>query len=228
MSSADNYDYCQIFHKIAGVGDSLMSGELAYRDEATQQNKYIDCYKYSWLSNLCKNIGAEAVHYSCGGRTTKTWLEDYLNKLKAEKVKPSAYFVALGTNDTSHVELGTVEDCGTDNETFYGMYSKILNEIKQFNPNAKIFCFSLYFYSTSTIVQNYCKAIKTMSDKYGCYYVDFLNAYKYNDSSIYVNLGHFTAPGYVQVGKQIQILINDIITKYPDDFKFIGINYKDI
>ena len=228
MSSADNCDYCQIFHKIAGVGDSLMSGELAYYNESQQQNKYIDCYKYSWLSNLCKNIGAEAVHYSCGGRTTKTWLADYLDKLKAETVKPSAYFVALGTNDTSHVELGTVEDCGTTNETFYGMYSKILNEIKQFNPNAKIFCFSLYFDPTSNTVQNYCKAIKTMSDKYGCYYVDFINTYQYFTSSSYVSVGHFTAPGYVRVGKQMQILINDIIRKNLNDFNFIGINYRDI
>ena len=228
MSSAGDYDYCQIFHKIAGIGDSLMSGELVYYDEAQQKNQYIDCYKYSWLSNLCKNIGAEAVHYSSGGRTTKTWLERYLTDLKAETVKPSAYFVALGTNDNGKVELGTADDCGTNNETFYGMYSRILNEIKQFNPNAKIFCFSLYFNPTSDTVQNYCKAIKTMSDKYGCYYVDFLNAYKYDYSSIYVSGGHFTAPGYVRVGKQIQMLINNIINKYQNSFKFIGIDYKNI
>ena len=56
----DTFDYCKIFHKISGIGDSLMSGELAYYDEEQGRNVYIDCYNYSWLSNLCKDIGATA------------------------------------------------------------------------------------------------------------------------------------------------------------------------
>ena len=224
----DEFDYCQIFHKIVGIGDSLMSGELAFWSEEEQKNKFVDLHKYSWLSNLCKNIGATPVHYSSGGRTTKSWLDGYLNAMKSETVLPSAYYVALGTNDMSYISLGTNEDIGTEAETFYGMYSKIIREIQGFNPNAKIFCCSLYFSKTSQTVINYCQAIKEISDTYGCYYIDFLNncSHKYNSSLI--SVGHFTSPGYARVGKDIQLLTNDIIKNNLSDFAFIGLNHKDI
>lgn len=225
-----NYDYCQIFHKIAGIGDSLMSGELAYYDSEAGSNKYIDCYNYSWLSNLCKNIGATPVHYSSGGRTVKSWLNDYLTKMKSESPKPSAYYIALGTNDLTYTELGNETDCNTDNETFYGLYSKIINEVKTFNPNAIIFCCSLYYNPTSEKVKKYCNAIKYMAERYNCYYIDFINNYGsfYAGNSNFVSVGHFTAPGYIRVGKEIQQLTNEIIKNNPDPFKFIGLNHKDI
>lgn len=225
-----NYDYCQIFHKIAGIGDSLMSGELAYYDSEAGSNKYIDCYNYSWLSNLCKNIGATPVHYSSGGRTVKSWLNDYLTKMKSESPKPSAYYIALGTNDLTYTELGNETDCNTDNETFYGLYSKIINEVKTFNPNAIIFCCSLYYSPTNENVKKYCNAIKYMTERYNCYYIDFINNYGsfYTGNSNFVSVGHFTAPGYIRVGKEIQQLTNEIIKNNPDTFKFIGLNHKDI
>ncbi|MBI6052359.1 SGNH/GDSL hydrolase family protein [Clostridium perfringens] len=230
LTFEDNtFDYCQIFHRISGIGDSLMSGEVAYYDEELGKNVYTDCYNYSWLSNLCKNIGATATHYSNGGRTTKTWLQDCLATLKNENPKSSAYYIGLGTNDIRYVTLGTIEDCGTDNETFYGMYSKIIREVQAFNPNAKIFCCSLYFNPRGDSVKAYCKAIKEMSEKYKCYYIDFVNRFgnEYSNSNL-VSVGHFTNPGYVRVAKQMQQLTNEIIRDNIKDFNFLGIKYKDI
>ena len=229
----DTFNYCQIFHKIAGIGDSLMSGEIGIYNTETQSTTWIDCYNYSWLSNLCKNIGAQAVHYSSGGRTTKTWLKDYLDIMKAETEKPSAYFIALGTNDTNYVELGTEEDCDTDAETFYGMYSKIINEVKNFNPNASIFCFSLYYNPNYEEVINYCSAIRYMADKYGCYYIDFINAHpEYSVSgeirNKFVASGHFTTHGYVRLGQEMLKLVNEAIYNDSEDFKFMSRHYKDL
>lgn len=226
-----NFDYCQIFHKIAGIGDSLMSGELAYYDSATGSNKYVDCYNYSWLSNLCKNIGATPVHYSSGGRTVSSWLSGFLDRMKSESPKPSAYYIALGTNDRTYTELGVESDCGTDNTTFYGLYSKIINEVKTFNPNAIIFCCSLYYRPNDAKVKEYCNAIKYMAEKYGCYYIDFINRFGdfYSSSNNpFMSVGHFTAPGYVRVGKEMQILTNEVISNNQTPFKFIGLNHKDI
>ena len=225
----NNYDYCQIFHKIAGIGDSLMSGELAFWDEETSTTKYVDCYKYSWLSNLCKTIGAEPVHYSRGGHTTKSWLAESLASMKNETVKPSAYFIALGTNDAPNVTLGTISDCGTDNETFYGMYSKIITEIKTFNPKAKIFCCSLYYnYPANT--EAFCTAIREMAEKYGCYHIDFLNRYGlyYSQNNSFISAGHFTCQGYVRVADEMKNLINEIIESNLSDFNFLGNDYKEI
>ena len=224
-----NFDYCQIFHKIAGIGDSLMSGELAFWDEETSTTKYVDCYKYSWLSNLCKTIGAESVHYSRGGHTVKSWLSEHLATMKNESIKPSVYFIALGTNDAVSVELGTISDCGTDNETFYGMYSKIITEIKTFNPKAKIFCCSLYYnYPANT--EAFCTAIREMAEKYGCYHIDFLNRYGlyYSQNNPFLSAGHFTCQGYVRVAIEMKNLINEIIESNLSDFNFLGNDYKEI
>ena len=228
-----SYNYCQIFHKIAGIGDSLMSGEIGTHRPG-EPTRWLDCYNYSWLSNLCRITGAEAVHYSSGGRTVKSWLSGFLDKMKAETVKPSAYFIALGTNDRSYVTLGTEADCDTDAETFYGMYSKIIKEVKTFNPNATIFCCSLYFSPSDSGTIQYCDAIKYMANKYGCYYIDFLNAHpEYSqDGNVirekFVANGHFTTHGYVRVGHEMLQLVNEVIYNNSEDFKFMSQHYMDL
>ena len=226
----DSTNYMQIFHKIAGIGDSLMSGELGYWDSEQNKSVYVDCYKYSWLSNICKNIGAEAVHYSCGGRTAKKWLAWDLNTMKAETVKPSAYFIALGTNDIVSGTLGTISDCGSDTaDTFYSNYAKIITEVKSFNPKAKIFCFSLYFKINNDNFESYNNAIKAIANKYNVYYVDFYNEYKHDQyNSTLIQFGHFTADGYVKIAEQIQKMINKIIKNNHDDFKLLPIDFLDL
>ena len=227
------YNYCQIFHKIAGIGDSLMSGEIGTHGPG-EEKKWYDRWNYSWLSNLCKNIGAEAVHYSKGGETTKSWLSNFLTDMKNESIKPSAYFIALGTNDKTYVTLGSEADCDTDAETFYGMYSKIIKEVQTFNPNAAIFCVSLYFSPNDAGTINFSNAVKYMADKYGCYYIDFISNHpEYSSGNIknlFVSNGHFTTPGYVRVGQDMLDLANQVIYNNPNEFKFrfIARDYGDL
>ena len=227
------YNYCKMFHKIAGIGDSLMSGEIVVWNEEKQARDYIDCYNYSWLSNLCKTIGAEAVHYSRGGRTTKTWLNEYLDVMKSETEKPSAYFIGLGTNDSNRdVVLGDESDCGTLNDTFYGNYSRIIDEIKTFNPDAVIFCLSLYFVNNDRSVQ-FSDAIKRIAELKNCYFIDFLNShleYSYVDKiqSKYVYWGHFTTLGYIRVGDEILELVNSVIDENAVDLRFFSKYFMDL
>ena len=227
------FNYCQMFHKIAGIGDSLMSGEIVVWNDSTQSKEYIDCYNYSWLSNLCKNTGSKAVHYSKGGRTAETWLSEFLVDMKSEVEKPSAYFIALGTNDSNRgVTLGDEDDCGTNNNTFYGLYSRIIEEVMAFNPNATIFCMSLYFNEGDRSV-SFSDAIKKIAKRYGCYYVDFLNAHpEYsNDPSVkndYVAVGHFTTLGYIRVADNILELVNDILRENARDFRFFSKNFMEL
>lgn len=227
------YNYCKMFHKIAGIGDSLMSGEIVIWNDENQAYDYIDCYNYSWLSNLCRDIGSEAIHYSRGGRTTKTWLDEYLDVMKSETEKPSAYFIALGTNDSNRdVVLGEESDCGTLNDTFYGNYSRIIDEIKGFNPDAVIFCLSLYFVASDRSVL-FSDAIKRIAELRDCYYVDFLNShleYSSNDEIIskYVYRGHFTTLGYIRVGEEILELVNSVIDENAVDLRFFSKYFMDL
>lgn len=227
------YNYCKMFHKIAGIGDSLMSGEIVIWNDENQAYDYIDCYNYSWLSNLCRDIGSEAIHYSRGGRTTKTWLNEYLDVMKSETEKPSAYFIALGTNDSNRdVVLGEESDCGTLNDTFYGNYSRIIDEIKGFNPDAVIFCLSLYFVRSDRSVL-FSDAIRRIAELRNCYYVDFLNShleYSSNDEIIskYVSGGHFTTLGYIRVGEEILELVNSVIEENAVDLRFFSRYFMDL
>lgn len=224
-------NFMQMFHKIAIVGDSLASGEIGYYDESTATNKYVDCYKYSWLSNICKNIGATAVHYSAGGRTTKSFITSSdFSKISTESPLPSAYYIALGTNDVVKVPLGTIDDCDTENETFYGMYSKIINALKTANPNAAIFCVSAYLPSTKENVPLFNNAISEMCTRYNCYFIDFYNNYShlYSHNPLYVNLAHFTTYGYIRVADQIMALTNEVIKANLSNFKFLALDYKNI
>lgn len=227
------YNYCKMFHKIAGIGDSLMSGEIVMWNDEKQAYDYIDCYNYSWLSNLCRDIGAEAVHYSRGGRTTKTWLNEYLDVMKSETEKPSAYFIGLGTNDSNrNVVLGEESDCGTLNDTFYGNYSRIIDEIKGFNPDAVIFCLSLYFVESDRSVL-FSDAIRRIAELKNCYYVDFLNSHSEYSSddkvrSKYVYRGHFTTLGYIRVGEEILELTNSMIDENAADLRFFSKYFIDL
>lgn len=224
----NDYEYFQVFHKIGGVGDSLMSGEHAYNDGTNSH--YVDLYSYSWLSNIARRNGVECVHYSKGGLTSKAWLEsNYKSALENEELKPSVYFISLGTNEVNTgVTLGSIEDCGTDNDTFYANYYKVIQTIKTANSTAKIFCLSLYWGKSETIL-SFANAIKEMAETYDCYYVDLLNlATDYSVENQYINWGHFTTLGYSRVSKEIENIVNDIIRNNISDFSMLGLDNRSI
>ena len=153
--------------------------------------------------------------------------------MKSETEKPSAYFIGLGTNDSNRdVVLGNESDCGTLNDTFYGNYSRIIDEIKTFNPDAVIFCLSLYFVNNDRSVQ-FSDAIKRIAELKNCYFIDFLNSHlEYSDDdkikSKYVYWGHFTTLGYIRVGDEILELVNSVIDENAVDLRFFSKYFMDL
>ena len=213
--------YLYMFHKMAGIGDSLMSGEHVY--SVTK-----DCYGYSWLSNLAKYANAECVHYSKGGLTAKSWVNNsggYRTKLEAETEKASVYFLALGTNDKNQTAypLGDVsDDIGTD--SFTGYYKQIIDIIHKHNGNAIIFCVSLYSDTETSIPYN--TAISNIADLYDyCFFVDFVNNTEHmpKDNDMYASSSHFTTLGYLYAAKLIKTLVEDIVEKNLASFKWFGL-----
>ena len=203
-------NYSMMFESMCGIGDSLMSGALSYRDsQGKLQGK--DIYGNSWLSTIARENGATRKHLSSGGKTTKAWITSYADELMSDPVY-SAYFIGLGTNDAyfKEYELGTInDDKGTD--TFVGYYKDVIERVRAKAPNSAIFCLSLY--SNATGYDAYSNMIEQITKLYsGVFFVDFINK---SDVIIetdgYSSAGHFTTLGYVRVAKNIKKIVNDVI-----------------
>lgn len=214
-------DYMLMFHRLCGIGDSLMSG--AIEDGAGTG----ESYAYSWLSNIGRTTGAEVSHYSKSGYTTKTCIQQYQTQIESS-VPCNAYFIATGTNDYSKNPyadgLGVYTDT-TDTDSFCGTYKKLIEIIRNHAPNAKIFCMSLY--SDISIYLPYSSAIEQICETYdGVYFIDFANNGEYllKMGNPYVSGGHYNAFGYVQVANVIKDLANKVIKENLDDFKFIELS----
>lgn len=212
-------DYISMFHKIAGIGDSLMSGCLCSDDETRVE----DCYEYSWLSSIARNHGLEKVHYSHGGYTAKDWSEGgYVSQMQEDSF--DAIFIGLGTNDKNQsYPLGTLTDT-SDTNSFVGYYTKILEQIRAYHLNTPIFCLSLYDKSTQTAIEysDMIRRIACIHDN--CYFVDVANL---SDvlvyDTTYTSGYHFTTVGYIRLAKNIERIVNQIVDEHRNDFKLFGL-----
>lgn len=217
-------EYLYLFHKVAGIGDSLMSGELYYSDE-----NHRDAYAYSWLSNLARYGNAKCVHYSVGGMTTKAWLDDVggcRTALENETEMSNVYFIGLGTNDKNQevYPIGNASDtAGT--ASFAGYYKQIIEIIHTHNPNAYVFCLSMYDRLSASLP--YSQIVSDIAGQYSyCYFVDFANntAHTPKTSGTYAENSHFTSLGYLYAAQLIKRLVEAIVSNNKDSFKWIGLN----
>ena len=140
VTDKNDYGSVSLFESIGVIGDSFASGSI-YNSSGTsiKQN-----YAVSWPQIMGRRYGIEAINYSVGGLTTETWLTNPtvgLPKLLSDPAR-NMYIIALGINDTAHVTLGTQADCTSSPDsnpnTFYGNLDRIVYNVKQHAPNAKI------------------------------------------------------------------------------------------
>lgn len=206
-----------LFRSIGIIGDSYASGELAI-------DKYTDHYNISWGQIMARRNGATAINFSRGGQTTRGWLTDQERGLGLLKSAPSLdlYILALGINDygklgTSYI--GTTEDMGTDADTFYGNYGKIIQAIKDKSPNAKIVISTLS--QTGTVPDLFSSAIRTIAQHYGIPCLE-LNSDPFFTSSYYLSHlhgGHPTGPVYSGMAKAYERLIENSMIMHLDYFE---------
>ena len=217
--------YLYLFHKMAGVGDSLMSGEHVPDSEMGNAK---DVYTFSWLSNLARDARATCVHYSRGGMTAKGWISDsngYRTELESENEKSSVYFIALGTNDKNQsYPIGNIEDTD-DNDTFAGYYKKIIEIIHNHNEHAIIFCVSMY--DNNPISQPYSKMVNDISNLYDyCFFVDLIanGAKSTKETGLYTHNSHYTSLGYLEVSQTIKKIVEKTVSDNLESFKWFGLN----
>ena len=192
-----------MFDTVAVIGDSLSVGY--------NQNKsgtvIHPVFKQSWPQYLVKLYGTAV--YWCGfsGATTKSFLDDNDTTASGSGLTPrgmtytknigpkALYIIQLGVNDNQKVELGTPSDVGTNKETFYGMLSKIVENVHSLAPNA----FVLVASPILNISDGFEDAIKYVGEHYE--YSAFVDFRPYVSRLANLTLaGHYTELGYYKAG----------------------------
>ena len=133
-----------MFEKWGVIGDSFASG-VFYDNEMQALDNHL---QKSWAQILARKCGNNCVNFSMGGLYCATWLSNNDRGLPflLRETPKELYIIALGINDTGRIggvqPVGTVSDIKDNFEdnpnTFYGNYGKIIGNIKDHAPNAKI------------------------------------------------------------------------------------------
>jgi lysophospholipase L1-like esterase len=191
----------------------------------------------SWPQILARQTGSQAVNFTKGGLSTKTWLENTtwgLAKLLATEAQ-QLYIIALGINDSTQIgagtlSLGTIADVDTEDytqnpNTFYGNYGRIIGNILAHAPYAKIACLSVARLNERGMDTH----IKAIADKYGLPFID-LTSDPYFTSTVYygsIISNHPLTYGYAGMAKAIERLICLDVIENPYWDTYYGLTAED-
>ena len=224
------------FDTVGCIGDSLSSGECAYKDSSGSH--YIDMYNISWGQCLARMTGNTYYNFSTGGLSTRSFWTT--NNAKVREFDDGnhvckMYFIGLGQNDNNlSIPIGTNADVSDDSaDTYYGNYGKIIRRIKQMQPKAKVFVFTDPLEAVET--SGYNAAVRDIATLFSNVYLIDLYTYgrsiiKGANSFINKNLrsAHFNAVGYQTIAYIIATYVNWIMRNNPNEFReieFIGTDY---
>lgn len=215
-----SYTYADIsvFGKVGVIGDSFASGVIYPSDYVSGGDANYTHYEKSWIQVLGRKYGFEAVNYSVGGCTTRSWLTNQIyGKNKMESDTPcDLYFMCLGINDSNISMgdyLGTESDIETGADTFYGNYGKIVSAVKEHAPDA-IIVFTTYCRKpTENTIENYDafnQAIINIAEHYGVPCLVLTNDAFFNSDFYmnHMNNNHPTAVQYVGYANAIGRLLS--------------------
>jgi lysophospholipase L1-like esterase len=145
-----------------------------------------------------------------------------LSKLKTTE-KCNCYIIALGINDMSEVTLGTIDDIGTENNTFYRNLAKIVTEILDYNEHAKIIFSTMA--SNSVSASPYNQAIIAIAEHYNLPYIaqyndDFFKSAYYTGSMVD---SHPTTATYGAMANALRRMIENCIAANQAYFNDINV-----
>ena len=219
MGYESAYSSLSLFERIGVIGDSYASGEIF------TGGHYVDHYPLSWGQNLARMCGVDVVNLSSGGLTTRSWLTAArgLPMLKSTEAQ-NLYMIALGINDVTNLGagyLGSVDDLldeWTGNpDTFHGNYGRIIGEIREHAPAAKIILMTLA--RNDGLRADYNTAIETIAEHEG---IPVIRQYEdpFFTSTFYKSMigGHPTAVTYAGMALAIQRLFSRCAVQYKSYF----------
>lgn len=225
FSFKHNGTTAKIFKKVVCCGDSYTSGHI----QLSGGSAYGTNFEFAWPHYMETATGNSWINCGFSGANVWTWMERAEGLQKAQQAGPvQAYNIGLMINDQSDSErgvpLGTVDDIGTENHTYYAGMSKLIRELNTISPTAKIFVdtcpqdgeqFPQYNQAVKDIVEAY-------ENTYPVYLLD-LHEHKdmYNVASLTsdrVN-GHYTAIGYEQFAEIMMTIMSNYINTHITDFQ---------
>lgn len=222
-----------IIHSWGFIGDSLASGYTEYTAKSD--------YNYSWGQRMCKLLGTEGYNFSYGGQTSGGWISTQSIQQErcwagAQTNLKQAYIIALGTNDSTLINSGTltlgdintdvdISDYNNNAATFAGNYCGIIQRLRSIRPNSPIFvanlpCSNLKFLKEINTI------IEQSSTKFSNVYL--IDRYKYwadwtdTDFKKYMYGNHLNYIGYQYEAYQMSTIIDSIIRHNFDKFANIG------
>ena len=213
-----------MFGSIGAIGDSYTAGST--RNSA---GTWKDYRNLSWIATIGKRSGTEWKNYGHGGATTKSFLETTEFTQALNDTACDLYFFALGQNDGNQaLTIGTVADIHdsdyTQNpDTFYGNYGRIIQQIKNHAPNAKLVMITNWVQGSTWT--DYDVAIRAIASHYSIPVIEPFDDYFFN-SALYQNYkeyGHPTAMGYSSMGIAMERLFSKCVVDNPTYFKFATI-----
>lgn len=210
-----------MFESIGAIGDSYTAGST--RNSA---GTWKDYRNLSWIATMGKRSGTDWKNYGHGGKTTKSYLETTEFAQALNDTACNLYFFALGQNDGNQsLTIGTVADIHDDDytqnaDTFYGNYGRIIQQIKNHAPNAKLVMITNWVQGNTWT--DYDVAIRSIASHYGIPVIEPFDDYFFN-SALYQNYkeyGHPTAMGYSSMGIAMERLFSKCVIDNPLYFKF--------
>lgn len=145
-------------------------------------NTHITREDVSWAANIARRNGNVFCNYSVTGATTRSWLTaaDGLTKMLNDSAC-DLYVMTLGSNDTSLGVgyIGSMDDITnyqsyTDYpDTLYGNYGKIIEQILQKAPSAKLLMTMTVDENSSATQIAFCNAKKNICQHYQFPYINF-------------------------------------------------------
>lgn len=195
------------FKKIGIVGDSFASGTV--NPPAGGQPSY---FALSWGQIIGRISGTTVTNFTTAGLSTRTWLThaNGLTKLLATEAQ-GLYILALGINDDNlgASYIGTIADIKEDYtqnpDTFYGNYGKIITQIQNHAPGAKLVILTLT--RKEPLKPQLDAAIVEIAEHFGFPSIDVGDDVFFTTAPFPMSSGHPTIVAHGGMGKAIMRLV---------------------
>lgn len=239
--------YTAILRSIGCIGDSLSSGEHEFtKPDGTKG--YYDLYEHSWGQYLARKCGVKVQNFSCGGLTALGFnqYQAYNKSFNVDKLCYS-YVLALGVNDLNppfferdYKEYGfgsiddiDFEDYNKNKPSFVGYYVRIIQKIKEVQPDARIFLMTIprdkVDGENRPLRDKHAELLRQLPSLFkNTYVLDLRKENLIFDETFrkkYFLGGHMNAMGYKLIGDIVATMISNVIEEnYKDfsDFALIG------